>query len=123
MSPSSKGRGWLDGDAYLFDTDGTLLNSRDGVHYHAFHNVIASVFGVASHIDGVPVHGNTDLGIVRAVLEREGVPAERFESGIPQLIEHMCEEVSHNAGWPSTIPTRAFHAALTCSPATDRPGG
>jgi len=97
MSPIADARRWLEGDAYLFDIDGTLLNSRDGVHYHAFHNAIASVFGVASHIDGVPVHGNTDLGIVRAVLEREGVPSKRFEHGIPQLIQHMCEEVSRNA--------------------------
>jgi len=97
VSTTTDGR-WLDGDAYLFDIDGTLLNSRDGVHYHAFHNAIASVFGVSSKIDGVPVHGNTDLGIVRAVLEREGVPAERFERDIPTLIEHMCDEVRRNAG-------------------------
>jgi phosphoglycolate phosphatase-like HAD superfamily hydrolase len=100
VSPARLGppaRRWLDGDAYLFDIDGTLLNSRDGVHYHAFHSAIQSVFGVSSHIDGVPVHGNTDLGIVRAVLEREGVAAERFERGIPQLIEHMCNEVARNA--------------------------
>ena len=96
MSPTSDRR-WLDGDAYLFDIDGTLLNSRDGVHYHAFHSAMQSVFGVSSRIEGVPVHGNTDIGIVRAVLEREGVAGERFERGVPQLIEHMCNEVARNA--------------------------
>jgi phosphoglycolate phosphatase-like HAD superfamily hydrolase len=90
-------RRWLDGEAYLFDIDGTLLNSRDGVHYHAFHSAIQAIFGVSSHIDGVPVHGNTDLGIVRAVLEREGVATEKFERGIPRVIEHMCNEVERNA--------------------------
>ena len=97
MSLTSNGGRWLDGDAYLFDIDGTLLNSRDGVHYQAFHNAMLKVFGLACRIDGVPVHGNTDLGIVRAVLEREGVPADRFERGIPELIELMCEEVRRNS--------------------------
>ena len=31
---------WDAADAYLFDIDGTLLNSRDGVHYNAFHNAV-----------------------------------------------------------------------------------
>jgi phosphoglycolate phosphatase len=93
----SNGAGWLHADAYLFDIDGTLLNSRDGVHYHAFHNAVQSVFGVTSRIDGVPVHGNTDIGILRAVLEREGVAKERFERDAPRLVTHMCEEVARNA--------------------------
>lgn len=97
MSSSSNRRRWLEGDAYLFDIDGTLLNSRDGVHYHAFHSAMQALFGVSSCIDGVPVHGNTDLGIVRAVLEREGVPADIFERDLDRLIAHMCDEVTRNA--------------------------
>ncbi|MBI2677482.1 MAG: HAD family hydrolase [Candidatus Koribacter versatilis] len=97
MSLSSNRRRWLEGDAYLFDIDGTLLNSRDGVHYQAFHSAIQAVFGVSSRIDGVPVHGNTDLGIVRAVLEREGVSPAIFERDVPRLIAHMGEEVTRNA--------------------------
>jgi phosphoglycolate phosphatase len=97
MIPRSNGRRWLDGDAYLFDIDGTVLNSRDAVHYRAFHSAMRSVFGVSSQIDGVPVHGNTDLGIVRAVLEREQVAPDKFARGIPELIEHMCAEVERNS--------------------------
>jgi phosphoglycolate phosphatase len=97
VSPHPNGAGWLDADAYLFDIDGTLLNSRDGVHYHAFHNAMQSVFGVTSRIDGVPLHGNTDIGILRAVLEREGVSKEKFEQDAPRLVVHMCEEVARNA--------------------------
>lgn len=88
---------WLDGDAYLFDIDGTLLNSRDGVHYSAFHSGMRKIFGVASKIDGVPLHGNTDLGIVRAVLEREGVDTNDFAARLPALIAHMGDEVARNA--------------------------
>lgn len=80
-------------DAYLFDIDGTLLNSRDGVHYYAFRNAVRQIFGCEGTIDGVPVHGNTDLGILRAVLARAGVDGAEFERKLPHLMAHMCEEV------------------------------
>ena len=88
---------WLSADAYLFDIDGTLLNTRDGVHYHAFRHALRDVFGVDANIDGVPVHGNTDLGILRAVLQRAGVGAAEFTSRLPQAIAQMCAEVRQNA--------------------------
>jgi len=84
---------WQAADAYLFDIDGTLLNSHDGVHYNAFHRAVGEVFGVNSKIDGVPVHGNTDIGILRAVLTREGVPAGDFQAKLPRMLELMCSEV------------------------------
>lgn len=87
---------WSSADAYLFDIDGTLLNSRDGVHYHAFHHAIQRVFGVSSRIDGVPVHGNTDIGIIRSVLAREGVADAEVVAGLPHALRHMCEEVEQN---------------------------
>jgi phosphoglycolate phosphatase len=64
---------WDAADAYLFDIDGTLLNSRDAVHFTAFQHAIRNVLGIEAGIVGVPVHGNTDIGIVRAVLRREGL--------------------------------------------------
>ncbi len=87
----------LDCDAYLFDIDGTLMNVRDATHYNAFHNAVREVFGVDSHIDDVPVHGNTDIGILRAVLRRAQVTETEFESRLPRLIDHMCCEVETNA--------------------------
>lgn len=89
--------GWRAADSYLFDIDGTLLNSRDGVHYYAFHNAVRSIFGVTSSIDGVPVHGNTDIGILRAVLVREGVPEKEIAEKMPAMLEHMCSEVRREA--------------------------
>jgi phosphoglycolate phosphatase len=88
---------WIEADAYLFDIDGTLLNTRDGVHYHAFHNAVREVFGVDSSIDGVPVHGNTDVGILRAVLRREGVSDAVFERRLPAIVATMCAEVASKA--------------------------
>ncbi len=87
----------LDCDAYLFDIDGTLLNTRDGVHYHAFRNAMRQLFAIDGTIDGVLVHGNTDLGILRAVLSRAGISGAEFERKLPDLIRHMGEEVRRNA--------------------------
>ena len=88
---------WRQADAYLFDIDGTLLNTLDGTHYHAFHHAVQAVYGVDSSIDGVPVHGNTDIGILRAVLRREGVSDAVFEQKLPAAVEHMCAEVARNS--------------------------
>lgn len=88
---------WATADAYLFDIDGTLLNTRDGVHYFAFRNALRLFFDIDGTIDGVPVHGNTDLGILRAVLQREGIASDRFEAQLPALIRQMCDEVQRNA--------------------------
>ncbi len=88
---------WTAGDAYLFDIDGTLLNSRDGVHYNAFHRAVREIFGVSSKIDGVPVHGNTDIGILRAVLKREGVPDRDIERKLPTMLQLMCREVEEKS--------------------------
>lgn len=88
---------WADCDAYLFDIDGTLLNARDAVHYFAFNSAVSHVYGIDAHIDGVPVHGNTDIGILRAVAKRGGLTDAQFEAGLPQAREHMCAEVRRNA--------------------------
>ncbi len=95
--PSTPTTPLIAADAYLFDIDGTLLNTRDGIHYHAFRHAVYDIFGVDASIDGVPVHGNTDVGILRAALARAGVSAADFQRHLPRLIGHMCNEVEQNA--------------------------
>jgi phosphoglycolate phosphatase len=87
---------WHSAAAYLFDIDGTLLNSRDAVHYFAFRNAMREVLGVEASIEGVPVHGNTDVGILRAVLRREGLSDAAIDDNLPEIIERMCREVQRN---------------------------
>src|SRR5436305_2502245 len=87
---------WNAADAYLFDIDGTLLNSRDPVHYFAFQNALKSIFGIEAKIDGIPVHGNTDTGILRAVLRRAGIADAQINVRLPQMIAQMCAEVERN---------------------------
>jgi phosphoglycolate phosphatase-like HAD superfamily hydrolase len=86
---------WEAADCYLFDIDGTLLNSRDSVHYYAFRNAIHELCGLDVTIDGVPVHGNTDPGILRAVMQRAGMNVRDITAFLPQVIERMCAEVEH----------------------------
>lgn len=89
---------WRGFDAYLFDIDGTLLNSRDGVHYNSFHTALREVYGCQGRIDDVPVHGNTDIGILRAALHHHGFLADDFEERLPAATEMMCAEVTRTAG-------------------------
>src|SRR5262249_40658061 len=74
---------------------GTLLNAYGGAHYNAFHSALRKVFGLECKIDGVPLHGNTDIGILRAVLLREGV-TEIESNGLERALAHMCAEVERN---------------------------
>ena len=84
---------WRAADAYLFDIDGTLLNTRDGVHYYSFRNVLKNIFGIDASLDGIPVHGNTDVGILRAVIRREGISDAMFEEKLPLIVQQMSDEV------------------------------
>jgi phosphoglycolate phosphatase len=87
---------WNSADAYLFDIDGTLLNSRDAVHYFSFRNALCEVLGIEASIEGVPVHGNTDMGILRAVLQRAGLENTAIDAHMPEIIARMCAEVERN---------------------------
>ena len=93
----SNGFRWMDADAYLFDIDGTLLISRDRVHRNALHQAMREVYGVDTTIDGIAYHGKTDLGILRAALERVGISEDRFTANLPAALEVVCREVSANA--------------------------
>lgn len=87
---------WRSFDAYLFDIDGTLLNARDGVHYNAFHAALVAAFGCHQKIDNIPVHGNTDIGILRATAALGGVTDGDFEAKLPEMLQIMSAEVERN---------------------------
>jgi phosphoglycolate phosphatase len=87
---------WRNFDAYLFDIDGTLLNSSDAIHYFAFHTALRQAFGRDIRIDNVPVHGNTDRGILRAALKHYGFSDEDFDRELPAMLTTMRSEVEKN---------------------------
>lgn len=84
---------WDRADAYLFDIDGTLLNCRDSVHSRAFHHAFQDVLGVAASLNGLVLHGNTDIGILRDALRREGIADTFIDSRMNAIVERMCAQV------------------------------
>jgi phosphoglycolate phosphatase len=87
---------WIEADAYLFDIDGTLLNASGGAHYRAFSYAMRVAFGLDATIDGVPWHGNTDAGILRAVCRREHITDAEFENRLSTVVEFMGTSVERN---------------------------
>src|SRR6185437_1872722 len=85
-----------DAEAYVFDIDGTLLMTRDLVHWNALHQAMLEAYGVDTTIDGIPYHGMTDLSILRATLAREGIQDGVFEASLPKALAVVCREVDAN---------------------------
>ena len=95
---------WIEADAYLFDIDGTLLNASGRAHYNAFTSAFQTIFGVHATIDGIRWAGNTDVGILREVLVREGLSPDMLTAQLSRVVEHMSTEVEHNREHMCAIP-------------------
>jgi phosphoglycolate phosphatase-like HAD superfamily hydrolase len=79
---------WDSFNAYLFDIDGTLINSPDATHYFAFCAALKLLSGRELNLEGVSAHGNVDTGILRDALVLAGVPELDWR---PRLAEaHAC---------------------------------
>jgi phosphoglycolate phosphatase len=83
-------------DAYIFDIDGTLLVTKDLVHWNALHQAMIEAYGVDTTIEGIPYHGKTDLSILRAAVGRAGVSDSDFEAKLPVALDVVCREVESN---------------------------
>jgi phosphoglycolate phosphatase len=83
-------------DAYVFDIDGTLLISRDLVHWNAFRRAMIEAYGVDATIEGIQCHGMTDLLILRAALARAGIQDGDFEAKLPRALQVVRREVELN---------------------------
>jgi phosphoglycolate phosphatase-like HAD superfamily hydrolase len=95
---TSRASSWRDADAFLFDIDGTILLSKDRTHRYALHRAMRDVFGVETTIDGIAYHGKTDLGILRAALERVGVSSADIDARMPAALDvcrRHCDENVH----------------------------
>ena len=91
-------RAWDDYDAYLFEIDGTLLHCRDAVHYFAFCDALSFAAGRPVNLDGVPVQGKIDPGILRDAFHSAGVPEQQWRPHLPALLHRMGAHVdAHTA--------------------------
>lgn len=79
---------WDAEDAYLFDIDGTLLRSRDRIHFNAFAES-ARELGFAISLDGVVLHGGTDTAILAEAFALAGIERERWEPHNAAILEAM----------------------------------
>lgn len=84
---------WDGQNAYLFDIDGTLLRSRDRVHFDSFASSVLRVTGMEVTLAGIPLAGNTDTAILREACRQAGVPAQELESRTEAILEAMCATV------------------------------
>lgn len=93
-------------DAYVFDVDGTLLVTKDLVHWNALHQAMLETYGVDATIDGIQYHGMTDLSILRAALTRLGIQEGDFEAKLPDALEIVRREVelNHKQITPTVCP-------------------
>lgn len=97
---------WKEADAYLFDIDGTLLLSPDRTHRYALHRAMLDVFGVETTIDGIPYHGKTDPGILRAALQRLGISDATIDLKMSEALEVVRRDASEKADRikPNVLP-------------------
>src|SRR5262245_22707927 len=102
----SNGFRWKDSDAYLFDIDGTLLLSKDRTHRYALHRAMLDVYGVETTIDGIAYHGKTDVGILRAALERAGVATDVINQRMAEALEVVRRDATEKAErfTPNVLP-------------------
>jgi phosphoglycolate phosphatase len=92
-----RGFNWRAFDAYLFDIDGTLLNSRDPVHYEAFLIAMRELYGREVGLEGIVLHGSTDPLILLAALDRAGICEAEARAALQVVIARMCDEVETRA--------------------------
>lgn len=80
---------WDEQNAYLFDIDGTLLRSRDRVHYDSFFECVREVMGHELDLSGVTLHGNTDPGILRDAFLQTTVEDSHWRASLEEVLERM----------------------------------
>lgn len=83
---------WDAQKAYLFDIDGTLLRSRDRIHYNSFASSVRSVTGHELQLDGVVLHGNTDPGILCEAFRLANLDEKQWQ--LEAVLDAMREEVN-----------------------------
>lgn len=88
------GFAWDAQDAYLFDIDGTLLRSRDRVHFDSFASSVHRVTGFEITLAGILLHGSTDTAILREAWRQAGIPAEVLEERLESILEAMRNTVA-----------------------------
>lgn len=92
------GFAWDAQDAYLFDIDGTILRSRDRIHFNSFASSVREATGFEISLTGVVLHGGTDTAILREAFALAGIPAEDWEPQTEAILEAMRRTIAERRG-------------------------
>jgi phosphoglycolate phosphatase-like HAD superfamily hydrolase len=103
---------WDAQNAYLFDIDGTLLRSRDRIHYNAFAESVRHVMGHDLSLDGVTLQGNTDPGILRDAFLLTTLEDGHWRGALEEILKHMRENVAARRGEMNLIRMPAIEETL-----------
>jgi phosphoglycolate phosphatase len=106
------GFSWDGQQAYLFDIDGTLLRSRDRIHFDAFASSILQVTGTAVSLEGVSVHGSTDTAILRDACRLAQLPDSFLEPNLAAILAAMSRTVAERRGDMDLLLMPGVEAAL-----------
>ena len=87
---------WDQQNAYLFDIDGTLLRSRDRIHFNSFASSVQRITGFEVSMAGVPLHGSTDTAILADACRQAQIPAEIMQRHTEAILEAMREVVAEH---------------------------
>ncbi|WP_263357549.1 HAD family hydrolase [Acidicapsa ligni] len=84
---------WDAQDAYLFDIDGTILRSRDRIHFNSFASSVRQVTGLEISLEGMVLHGGTDTAILREAFAQAGIAVDAWESQNEAILEAMRQTI------------------------------
>jgi len=84
---------WDEQNAYLFDIDGTLLRSRDRVHFDSVAAGVHRVTGFEVTLAGILLHGSTDTAILREACRQAGIADEVVEKHLEAILDGMRQSV------------------------------
>jgi phosphoglycolate phosphatase-like HAD superfamily hydrolase len=98
--------------AYLFDIDGTLLRSRDRIHYNAFAEGVRRATGFELSLEGVALAGNTDTAILREACHQAGLPDSFLEQHAEAILCAMSDAVARQRSALDLVLMPGVEAAL-----------
>lgn len=93
-----EGFSWDRQNAYLFDIDGTLLRSRDRVHYDSFAHSVKHVMGHELNLQNVSVHGSTDTAILRDAFRASNIDDSLWKPQLEPILALMRQTVTERRG-------------------------
>lgn len=103
---------WDAQNAYLFDIDGTLLRSRDRIHYDSFRSSVLQIMGIDLKLEGVVLHGSTDPAILRDAFRNAGLSEEEWRPMLKPILDLMRQTVADGRDRMNLITMPAVEATL-----------